>query len=144
MTMLFTVLVEREYGILSCGIIQKKVKNVAPPQLKTRKNICKLLIIVQKNTCYVVNTVVCNLLFRLDGIVLSPQGRSFARGCQVNVDKGEGGEGRSKISGRLGRGWDATPREKGHRRGRVSFYYKVFISTYEYIFDVLPTENNYN
>ena len=61
------------------------------------------------------------LLFRLDGIILSPQGRSFARGCQVNVEKGEGGEGKNKISGRLGPRWDT--REKGRGRGRVSFYF---------------------
>lgn len=56
--------------------------------------------------------------FLLDGIVLSPQGRSFARGCQVNVEKQDGGEGRNKTSGRLGRGWDG--REKGRGRGRNS------------------------
>ena len=61
---------------------------------------------------------------RLDGIVLSPQGRSFARGCQVNVEKQDGGEGRNKLSGRLGRGWDA--REKGRGRGRVRFHFVAF------------------
>ena len=65
---------------------------------------------------------------RLDGIVLSPQGRSFARGCQVNVEKQDGGEGRNKLSGRLGRGWDG--REKGRGRGRVIFhFYELYLTS---------------
>ncbi|XP_028400549.1 eukaryotic translation initiation factor 4E transporter-like isoform X2 [Dendronephthya gigantea] len=56
--------------------------------------------------------------YLLDGIVLSPQGRSFVRGCQVNVQ--DGGDARNKLSGRLGRGWDAPTREKGRGRGRMS------------------------
>ena len=67
------------------------------------------------------------LLFRFDSIVLSPQGRSFARGCQVNVEKQDGGEGRNKTSGRLGRGWDT--REKGRGRGRVRVCFQQFIGS---------------
>ena len=69
---------------------------------------------------------------RLDGIVLSPQGRSFARGCQVNVEKQDGGEGRNKLSGRLGRGWDG--REKGRGRGRVIFHFYELYLTSSHIF----------
>lgn len=57
---------------------------------------------------------------RLDGIVLSPQGRSFARGCQVNAGKPDGGvDVKNKLSGRPARGWP-EPREKGWGRARVS------------------------
>ena len=41
---LYILDVEREYGILNCGIILRRVRNVVHLQLITRKNFCKLII----------------------------------------------------------------------------------------------------
>lgn len=124
MSIYLLLYVERECGILNCGITLQKVKNGVPLQLIIRKNTCKLTFtkcLVQR---MVAHQPILISLCRLDGIVLSPQGRSFVRGCQVNVQ--DGGDARNKLGGRLGRGWDVPARDKGRGRGRVGISLTVF------------------